>query len=656
MRSVSITKWVMLGWLISAAALLLGTRPAYAQQPRMLQIWGWHGNTHFIFQKENRYLPNLIKEYEFQERLVLSNRGFILTPRFITFQWNGSFGLLQEKITDPQLSRAYRSRLLNQTVTATVFPNSTHIFSVTYTNGRNYKSLDFGGENRYRLKSLQATFDLTDFFLVSRFYASRRSIADLWSRAGYSLFRKETRTEFQYNGSRSYDHTQIKINYNYYRIYNKLYEERSYFNHIAKATVQHAFGKDRQHRSDSDIIFQMQRGYLYYEDIRAKQRLELQLFPWLKLTGTYQFLYRDTRNVRSTQNSIYSGLTYRLYKSLQASAALGAVYGFSSAGDYYNRSINRNISYTKKLPFNSQIQLSYTNNFALTNRETQSVEQQVLNERHVVIGQMPFTLDQRNVIPSSIVIISEKSKIRYEEGELRDYTVRVVGDMVEIHINPLGRIPENEVLLVSYRYITLPTVRYNIRTTTFNASFLIGRFVFYHFNSLHDITILQGDSYARRALRDIYTRATGVRLGNKWQKLRFLLSAEKKFQDSALLSYDSYAVRTSVILQPMKSISLAANLEFLDVDYFRDSLRTKLVNAKTNLGWSPTIDLQIQLFSNVRLRDETRRQENIYEYGGFVQRQWPIMWIKLSYERRYWDLGPRTIDDRRFLVEIFRKF
>ncbi len=640
-----------------AVLLLPPLFSSHAQQPRLLQIWGWHGNTHFIFQKENRYLPHLIKEYEFQERLLVRNRGFILTPRFITFQWSGSFGLLQEKITDPRSSRAYRSRLINQTFTSTVFPNSSHMFSMTYTNGRNYKNLDFGGINKYRIKSLQATLDLTNLFLVSRFFAASRSTEDLWSRAGYSIFRKEKRTEFRYRGTRESDNTRIQLSYNFYRIFNRQYFEWSYYNHIANARAQHAFGQNRQHQSDSEIILQIQRGYLNYGDVRAKQRLDLQLFPWLKSTSTYNFVYRSTRNIKSTQNSFYSGLNYSLYKSLKAGAAVGAVYGFSNAGDYYNRSVNTNISYTKRLPFSSQIQISYTRNFALTNRETQAVEQQVLNERHVIIGQLPFTLEQRNIVPNSIEIISEKTRIRYEEGELRDYTVRVIGDMVEIHINPLGRIPENDVLLVNYRYIILPTVRYNINTTTFNASFTIGRFVVYHFKALHDIDILKGDPSVYRTLSDFLNRATGIRFGQKLKKLGFLFMAEKKVQDSALLSYNSLIMRSSFTVQPRPNLALAANLEYLDIDYFRDSLTTRILNMKTNLRWSPTIDLIIQIFSNIRLRDDSQRyRENIFEYGGFVQRQWPIMWIKLSYERRDWDFGPRNIDDRRLMVEIFRKF
>ncbi|MDQ7062926.1 MAG: hypothetical protein Q9P90_01640 [candidate division KSB1 bacterium] len=640
-----------------AASMLLSLRPGHAQQPRMLQIWGWHGNTHFIFQKENRYLPHLIKEYEFQERLLIRNRGFILTPRFITFQWSGSFGLLQEKIIDPRLSRAYRSRLVNQTFTSTIFPNSSHMLSMTYTHGRNYKNLDFGGINKYRIKSFQATLDLTNLFLVSRFFAASRSTEDLWSRAGYSVFRKEKRTEFRYRGTRDNDNTHLRVSYNFYRMYNRQYEEWSYYNHIANATVQHAFGLNQQHQSDSEIILQFQRGYLNYGDVRIKQRLDLQLFPWLKSTSTYNFVYRSTRNIKSTQNSFYSGLNYSLYKSLKAGVAMGAVYGFSNAGDYYNRSVNTNISYTKRLPLSSQIQISYTRNYALTNRETQSVEQQVLNERHVIIGQLPFTLEQRNIIPNSIEIISEKTRIRYEEGELRDYTVRVVGDMVEIHINPLGRIPENDVLLVNYRYMILPTVRYNINTTTFNTSFTIGRFVVYHFKALHDIDILKGDASVYRTLRDFFTRSTGIRFGQKLKKLGFLFMAEKKVQDSALLSYNSLIMRSSFTVQPRPNLALAANLEYLDINYYRDSLSTRIYNMKTNLRWSPTMDLQIQVFGNVRLRDDSQRsKETILEYGGFLQRQWPIMWIRLSYERRNWDFGLRYIDDRRLMVEIFRKF
>ncbi len=636
--------------------LCLLSAEAAAQPPSLLRFYNWQGNLRLIYQKQQRWYSGLVKEKEFQEQLNLRTSGYIITPRLFTFGLTGAVSLLQEKVEDPLTIRANKSRFVNQSFTGTFFPRSTHSLIVSYSRGTNYQNLEFSGVNLYRFRTLQATLDLPALYLTSRLFATRRSLTDKWERADYRFFRYEDRTEFGYRGTRNTETSHVSVNYDYYRFYNKISRAMSYRSHIGRFQWDRVFGQAGQHKSKTLVKLQSRSGFIEYRDMRLRQWLDIRHRPWLSSFYRYSVIYRKSAGVSSVQNSVTAGLNYSLYQSLKASTRVSGVFTSSSVGDFRHRTIGASLAYTKKLPLSSRIQLTYSRNVSLTFRETQSVEQQVLNERHVVIGGRPFLLNERNIVPGSIVIYSERTLIQYQEGEDKDYIVRYIGDAVEIQINPLGRIPENDVLLVSYRFRTLPTMRYTTDNYLFSASLKLGPFNLYHNETMHDIQILYGDPFSTAPLTDIYIRATGIRTGFRSRLYRLSIMVERKLQESSRLTYTYQMVRGSLIFVPAFKFSLSANAEYYDFDYFRDGVKTLYTNIKTGLRWRPTYDLTMQLFWNIkRRRRDEKLDETIYEYGGFIQRTWPVMWIRLTYERRKWFLGPRLLEDRWLRVELNRR-
>ncbi len=649
MKRIQYTFWAL--WLAAIC-----TRVVFAQQPRLFQIDGWHGNFRFLYEKENRFDPDLIAGTEFQEKLSLRNFGYIITPRFLSFQWDGSLFLLQERLVDPVFDRDGRSRYFNHSLTLNLFRKSPHSLTTIYSRGNNFKRLEFSGINKYRIENLQATLDLPALYLSSRIYASRRSIDDIWSRGDFTTHRVEKRTDIRYNGYRDRDGMLIRFNYEYNNTYNRIYSERSYSYHNGNLNINRVFGSEEQHKSETRLQILARRGFIEFQNASLQQTLELQHFPWLSSTWRYSFSAQRSSSFRTVQNGGSAALHYSLYKSLNASLNTSGFYGNSTGGDYLHRAVGGRLAYSKRLPLSGQLQISLSRNLALTHRETQSEEQQVVNERHIIIGGLPFFLNERNILPETIVIYDEDSKVMFEEGPERDYFIEVIGDRVRIHINPLGRIKEDDVLLVSYQFQTIPTVRYTTDARGFSASLAFGPFSIYKFVNDHDINVKRGDPLSRELLGDLYLETRGARFGFRKERLGLLVMYEERDQESRQLTYESANLRTTLSLVPAKNLAFSGSFEYYSFDNLMDSVTTVIYYLKSGIRWRPTGDLTLQLFGNFRIRDqEGLDPERIFELGGYIQRQWPIMWVKISYERRQWDYGPRFVDDRWFRVELFRK-
>jgi hypothetical protein len=115
----------------------------------------------------------------------------------------------------------------------------------------------------------------------------------------------------------------------------------------------------------------------------------------------------------------------------------------------------------------------------------------------------------------------------------------------------------------------------------------------------HDVKILFGSLPAESLFGDVFASATGAEGSWRGERAGAAFIAEKKAQNSK--SYD--------------------------------------VDA-TELRWRSTLELFVEGFVKYGVRQETgRADEANHEWGLTLQRIWKVMRLKLSYEKREWELG-----------------
>ncbi|MFQ5630308.1 MAG: hypothetical protein ACE5I1_16175, partial [bacterium] len=604
---------------------------AFSQQMQLFYMRRWHGSFRFRYQAENRVSPEQTRERTTNENLILRNSGFVINPYLLSYQWSGDLGFLQERYIGDVISRKSRGRFINQSLTTSLFTASTHPLTIQLSRSTNTLNLDFGGKTTYDITNYQFTLDLPSFYLISRFHGGQRKIRDKWSRAGFTTERDQIRRFFNYNGRIDREHSSVDVDYDFFHVSNRIFSDRSYGTHNGRFRMRRSFGQNKANLWEAGVFLVLRTGLTNYRNAKHSQSLTFQHFPWLTSSMRYSFSITNTLQQTSLQHSAFGTIKYRLYNSLRATLIAGGTTGNSKLGNFGTRSLNSGVNYTKKLFLSGRFQIGYTRTYALTERVSESNEQQVVNERHIILGGLPIILGERYIVPSSIRVFDEDSKFLYEEGEEKDYSVRAVGEYVEIVYNPLGRIREDDVLLVDYRFQTLPTMSFSTDTRIFNTSLIFGPLSVYYFKNKHDLDFITGSFYAQSFLGDLVTQTAGTSLSLRGERLGILLQAEKKVQDSKSLAYVITQLRNSLFFKPKRNLSISTNFSSSLLDHTREDFRIKSYTLQTNFRWRLTLDMILEGFGQYKIRRENHRPEElISEFGFTLHRYWQVVRMKLS--------------------------
>ncbi len=644
---------------VFAASLLMllpGMLPA--QELSMFRLFPWHGSLRFRYQNEQRLATQFAKERSYRETLKLNNRGYVISPRLLLFTWNGDFGLYQEKYDIPLVrTRLARTRFLSQSLNLSFFRQSSRPFQIIYDRNINTLKLDYGGRTDYEVTTLQATLDLLSSSLVSRLHASRRQIDENWSRESFISVRNQVRHYLTYSGTRSTDNSSLRINYRFFRNANRIDDALTYSTHTGTVRHMRTFGKEQQHEWANEIDMYLQNGSGAYSSIKGRQIVTLQHSPSLKSMYRYTLSLRNSLLQTTLQNSGSVSLTHKLYSSLVTTLGTGGFIGTSTFGNFYTGQVNGGVNYTKKLPYDSRLQLGYSRSLASTNRRVESTIQSVADEKHIFWGELPIVLNERYVLTQTIRVYDEESRLLFQEGMEKDYYIRVIDSRVEIHRTLLGRIRENSTVVVSYQFRTLPSQNYATDSRNSTAQIVTPVLVIYFRENRHDISIRQGPSDGERYLGDLYNKTIGVRTSWRGRRAGLFIFAEQTEQESRLYAYTLRQLTQSVFFIPAQTLTMTAGFTLSDVVYKNSAETLRMQTFNSELRWKPTLDLVISGTGRYRLRDDSvRGREENYELILSAQRTWRVLRLLLRYEQRYWQYVSREIREKRFTVELERIF
>jgi hypothetical protein len=642
-------------------ALFLGIealgQPVQAQEVGLFRLGQWGGSLKLRYEDERRFTPGLTQRPTFREAITLRNRGFVISPRLLFFQWNGDFSLFQERLRGQDLQLSSAGRFLSHNLTTSLLRSSTYPFTLVWSRSVNLINLPFAGRTRYDISRLQGTLNMRGSSFPARLKVEQHDVEEEWSRAGWGTRRDQRRRIIKFDGRRDRENSDLEVSYEFLDVHDRLRSALSYNTHRANMNMRRTFGPEGANQWNSSARIYRRRGLIDYGLARIDQTLRLQPLPSVGTQLSYSLSATRSAEQSGLLHTGFASLNHRLYASLSTDIGVGGSYGSLSRGRERTYSVNGGTNYTKSIPFSGRLQIGYSRAYSYTDRQIPSTVQVVVHERHVFIGGLPILLNERNIILSSIVVFDSEDEIIFEEGEDKDYVVRVVGERVEIYRNPLGRIEEGATVFVDYRFRTYPRMRYTTKTAIFNAGLSFGPVSFYYRVTRHDQDLLEGLPEYASNLQNLFLRSAGAQIDFRGSDAALLLLAEYRDYESNVVAYELARLRSTLTYNPLQSVGLSAGITLSYLKYPDLNRYIAVYAYNSGLRLRLRRGLSFEGFGKFRIREDTAvDDESSYEFGGTLRWGWRALNFLITYERRRWEFGPRLVDERRFIAEIERVF
>jgi hypothetical protein len=414
------------------------------------------------------------KETFFEESIKLELEGYTYHPNLLEFTLGGLFGLLQQEFED---EFGDRQRTSSDSGTIVEFDLNGHFFKKKNYPGtvfaRRYRAL----EPRPFLPSVEVT---TTNFGLNWQYVSEKTPTNLQfshtdvkldplggdeedGRQKNTLFRFETGYHFSDQNALSF-------------VYDRQAVEQQPFNldyDSDEVTLSHrlGFGDRHQHRLDSELNYFDQRGTFDIERVRWREILRLWHSDMLRSWYQLEVMDRTQGGLAGVppieERSYYLAgtLEHQLYESL-VSQFLGFIQRQEFQSDFHidRFGLQASFDYRKKNRWGVLL-ANYRVRFQREDRSGGEVRTEVVDERHTFRDPEPVTLANADPSIGSIVVTADDGITFYQLG--RDYTVRAIGNRVELERVPTGRIPEGQTVQIDYVF----TVGGGFRLDTFSNHF-----------------------------------------------------------------------------------------------------------------------------------------------------------------------------------------
>ena len=452
-----------------AVAGLSGCR-APARGPGRVQLSDVGGYVEMVTrQRERRQRPKergddtITKETTYEENLRLETEGYVYHPNLLEFTLGGLFGLLQEDYED-RVGETTRSSSDNGEVyefdlEALFLKKKKHPTTVFAHRRRDTVPRPF-------LPSLETI--TTEYGFIWQYVSDKTPAKLQFSHTDVRLSPLFLSGDTAEDGRREDTELRFEIGYNFSEFNTLLFtydreslKEAPYELEYDsdELTLEHRweFGDHQQHRLDSELNYFDQWGTLELERLRWRQELWLQHSDTLRSMFRLEALDRTrgnrTRDLPSTQErSVYlsGSLQHRLYESL-TSQFLTYVRSqkFEPGLEIEQFGAQASFSYRKKNAW-GVLNANYAVRAERSDHRGDVQAADVVDEYHVFRDPDPIVLGNPNIDSGSILIKSENRATFYQPG--RDYTVRTLGDRIELERVPTGQISDGDTVLIDYVY------------------------------------------------------------------------------------------------------------------------------------------------------------------------------------------------------------
>jgi hypothetical protein len=230
------------------------------------------------------------------------------------------------------------------------------------------------------------------------------------------------------------------------------------------------FGDRHQHRLDSEVNYYDQRGTFDIERFRWREILRLfhteDLKSWyhVELMDREQGVQAGVPPLKEISFLISGTVEHRLFESL-----VSQLYAFYQRQDFDGSpvidrwAVQANFDYRKKNPW-GELLMHFLTRYQQEDRSGSVRRIAVDDERRTFRDPEPIVLNQPNIDPATILVVSEDRITVYQSG--RDYRVRDFADRTELERVPTGLIADGQTVLINYQFefgsdYKLDSINYN---------------------------------------------------------------------------------------------------------------------------------------------------------------------------------------------------
>ncbi|UCC30148.1 MAG: hypothetical protein JSU86_18360 [Phycisphaerales bacterium] len=398
-----------------------------------------------------------VSETIFEESISLETEGYIHLPHLFEFTLGAVFGKLQQ---DFETVFGGRSRTSSEDGSILEFDLEGQFLKTksypTWIRARRHQSL----EPRPFQTSLETT--TTNYGLVWQYISKKTPTSIrfdytdvLIDPLGHIEENKErTNSDFQFDTAyRFTTHNILSLEYRH-----ELHRERpARLDYDAdEVTLEHRldFGEGHRDKLESELNYRNQRGTYDLERLRLRETLRLTHSD--RLRSWYQFEALDRTRGSLTgipdigERSYYlSGTVERRFYDNLLTQWMGFVQrqDFDSGIDIRRYGVLANFDYYRHNPW-GRLEADYSIRLEREDREGAFQAGERIEEPKTFRDPNPVILTTPRIDIGSIVIKDEDLVTVYRMG--RDYTVRTVGNQVEIERVPTGRIVDGQTVLIDY--------------------------------------------------------------------------------------------------------------------------------------------------------------------------------------------------------------
>lgn len=340
------------------------------------------------------------------------------------------------------------------------------------------------------------------------------------------------------------------------------------------------------------------------ERLQFFERLSLALSDDLNWTTNSNYSINNLGSGEVKRMSINTNLYYRLYESLFS--RVNVSYN-NTKTDFFKQTGNNysfNTRYTKKIPFNGSLMLTYAYNKRINNTDGKSNILEVNDEEYILSDSEVVLLRNSNIHENSIVVRNNARTLIYEKDI--DYVIIETGNFFEIQRIPGGLIENNSIVLISY---TAEQPR-DYTTNSNSNSFGVGVNLFngilnfnynysnQNFNNASDINF-EVDNYFNR-----YSYGAGINYKFFQGNLRY-----ENF-DSALVPYSSLSYNINLHGNYRQNILYSLDYRVNDYNVIQEQNRTEkreYITGMISYKFNRNTKLNFMLGYNKRKLNEIER-------------------------------------------------
>lgn len=413
------------------------------------------------------------------ERLQLRNSGaWILAPGLATASFGATFGLLQEDaaIDGQDLSR--RGRLLGYSFETVLLSDMPYTLTLFANRNETVASREFGGvsdtafTNRggsVRLGEDSILRDLGVRHFTSTLGARQEWTGETTTVLGQSFVRDEQRTVLTYEGNKGFETADLGLRYELTALEDRVNPLGSFRAHAATLSYSLDFGPTLNRRWDSYVRYAARTGASPNTFVSVDEALRLDHAE--NLFTDYRYLFSRSETPAGATNAHVGTVKaqHRLYQSLTTSLTGQGTLQELDGGTRASYAGQIDLDYQRKLGGYGRLLAGTGLRYQMDEQQLRRGRIDVLDEAHTAParlgGDAGFTLANRFVIGSSIVVVDTRGGARLPAVAGVDYVVRQDGDFTKI-VPLVGSavILSGDPLAVSYSFELDPSAKFSTTT------------------------------------------------------------------------------------------------------------------------------------------------------------------------------------------------